>query len=171
MKRQLLALPRVLLYDPNEEHGPLDVRRPRLRQRSLFEHIAAWFASGGRPPETKDREERQFFRLVEGFDDFLDVAELAEGYTVAIDEAHDVWVSHRTRLDRLVHTVRHREQSWYLISHRLAWCPASIQSQLDKLVVFRMNFAPDLDTLRRDWGIEPDRIRNLAVGQFVEIEL
>ena len=161
----------MLLYDPNEEHFDLEIKRPRKRERSIFELISSWFDSGGRPPETKDREERQFFRQTDDFDAFLDVAELADGFTVAVDEAHDVWVSHRPRLDKLIHTTRHRQQSWYLISHRLAWCPASIQSQLDKLVVFRMNFAPDLDTLRRDWGIEPDRIRNLAVGQFVEIEL
>jgi len=166
----------LLLYDPNNEYGDLVPKT----EYELVERIPAaiWRAFGmlGYLRLAPDLQalpkipDRHVVRSSGAFDAFLDLVSEAQGYAIAVDEAHQFWESHRRRFDEFIRTMRHREQSWYLISHRAAWVPRSIQSQVDRLVLFQTTSGRDLRYLQLEYeGIDTDELRALGIGQYVDL--
>jgi len=94
------------------------------------------------------------------------LVEMAEGYTVAVDEAHLYW--HNPLLAKQIFTMRHRRQDWWIITQRVANAPHAILSQLDKVVCFNMWWVPDLEMMQERFGLDPEELKNLTVGQYVE---
>ena len=90
----------------------------------------------------------------------------AIGYTIAIDEAH-LYCDH-PELTNLVRTMRHRQQDMWLVTQRVAHFPHAIISQLDKICVFHMWWEPDLKTMQERFQVEPDAVRALKIGEFIE---
>jgi len=108
--------------------------------------------------------------VVDDLDDldwfFDELCAKAVGYTVAVDEAHLFW--HHPALTKLIFTCEHREQDWWLITQRVAHAPHAILSQINTVVSFSMWWPPDLDVMLERFGLDPEELKTLGVGEYVE---
>lgn len=184
LKRRLADVSRLLIFDPNDEYadlvpgrtpdmGPAD--EAGLMRTAL--DILGWPQLAGdlrAAPAVLDVAEPEtvVIRQVHDFAGFLVLVRDAQGWTIAIDEAHHWWETHRRVLDELVRTMRHREQDWYLVSHRAAWVPRSIQSQIDRLVIFQTTSGGDIKYLEAEYaGVDGDQLRGLGIGEHVDLDI
>ena len=122
-------------------------------------------------PEPADPVDPDVDRVVVQDPDDIDwflggLCEMADGYTVAIDEALLFW--HHPLLAKQIFTMRHRRQDWWLVTQRLAKCPHEILSQLDRVMIFNMWWPPDLDMLLERFGIDPEAVAQLKVGECID---
>ena len=171
----------VLVYDPNDEYRELEPAKeppPTPTTGSVWIRALEVLIGGGPlkrlvdDPPCEKPDWRHVVRTRTDFDRFLALVEKADGYTVAVDEAHFHWRQHRERLDELVQTLRHRDQDWILVSHRAAWVPYSILSQLDRVYLFQMTLTSDLEAFRRQIAdIDIEAVRKLGVGKCLEIDV
>ena len=119
--------------------------------------------------DDKSREERDKIND-ERFQRFLDIADRAYGYTVVLDEAHLFWDDWGKQISNLIRTVRHREQDWWFVTHRFAYTPGAVLSQLDEAYLFKTILPADLERIKRGYGVEPDALKGLGVGEYVKLE-
>jgi len=181
--RELLDdVERLLLFDPNGEYGSLVPQPaaapsalPRWRLVAEAFHILGWhrlaeLAQVTDAPGGDGEPPRQVIRSVKNFELFMDLVREADGWSIAIDEAHHYWERHRVLIDELVRTMRHRQQDWFMISHRASWIPKSVISQVDVLILFQTTSGGDLKFLAAEFeGIDPDELRGLGIGEYVEL--
>ena len=178
LKKLLHKRSHVLVFDPNHEYADLvpepeyDFVSEPLGAVSEGLNMLGWTNLFAQQRPVEKAAGRHV--VVEGgdFDGFLDLVEAADGYTVAIDEAHLMWETHKGRIDKLMRTMRHREQDWFFVSHRVSWTPKSIQSQVDWFIVFRQTLGGDLTALERDFpDVDVEAVPGLGVGQFLDVEI
>jgi len=154
MARMLQQYPRVLLLDPMREHATVEPPPPPhlVRMRDAFLGL----------------QRREVIRVA-SLPEFLAYVEHALGWCVAIDEAHLFWAGDDARrIENAMRVMRHRRQDWFLVSHRIAWTPISVVSQLDRLLAFQMTWGTDLIKLQDEFGMEPETLKALGVGECCE---
>lgn len=152
----------ILMWDPMREHK--DMEPPRgivpLLQRSLdalelFQPLP---------------ERRQVLRESENFGLFLDYVSRARRYTIAVDEAHNVWNDRHGELEKHMRIMRHRKQSWFLLSHRVRHCPYAILALIDHVCIFRTPLVPDQNLLEEWFDVKPETVKHLGVGEYIRWE-
>lgn len=150
----LMHRPRVILYDPMREHGQVEPPPATMLDRALEALLP------DRPPR------RQVLRT-DNPREMLAWIPHARNWTIALDEAHNLWHEYAREFEAHMRLMRHRGQDWFLISHRVQWTPLSIVSQVDRLIVGHMTLRADLDKLANDFGLDSEAVIKLKTGEAI----
>ena len=151
-KKFLKGLKNYIVYDRQKEYN-LDIiySIPEMTERILNNNYPFSVAFGN------ETDIENSFKLISEI----------ENITIVIDEFH-LYMNNSKKVSTLFQNVflqKHKNQSYILISQRIASIHSNIFSQADYIITFKQILLKDLQTLEK-YDIDIERVKNLNSEKF-----